>query len=160
MRVGGCFTADGFKVNLDDAPENSAAAQNRLDEYKTAVNGSFETGNLDGWTGPADNALCGVTNTEEAKNYYQTNEETKDGDYLFTFEYNGNKEGGKGIIRSSAFILQKNGIVSFRFGAAHNREVYINVYTAGGKLLATFRNKAYTQNTVMVQYYYDFDNDE
>lgn len=156
----GCFTADGFKVNLDEEPEESAAAQNRLDEYKTAVNGSFETGNLDGWTAPADNALGGVTNTEEAKDYYQTNEETKDGDYLFTFEYNGNKEGGKGVIRSSAFILQKNGIVSFRFGAAHNREVYINVYTAGGKLLATFRNNAYTQNTVMVQYYYEFDNDE
>ena len=71
-----------------------------------------------------------------------------------------NKESGTGIIRSSAFILEKNGIVSFRFGAAHNPDVYINVYTASGVLLATFRNNASADATVMVQYYYQFDNAE
>lgn len=81
-------------------------------------------------------------------------------DFYNDGEKNVNAENGTGIIRSSAFILEKNGIISFRFGAAHNREVYINVYTAGGKLLATFRNNAYTQDTVMVQYYYEFDNAE
>ena len=71
-----------------------------------------------------------------------------------------NVEQNTGIVRSGAFILEKNGIISFRLGAAHNSEVYINVYTTGGKLLATFRNNSYEQGTVMVQYYYQFDNAE
>lgn len=162
----GCFAADAFKVNLDAAPANSVAAVDRRADYTAVVNGSFESGNMDGWTAPADNALGGVVKaadeTEQGSPnvWYHTNKETTDGDYLFTFYYGGvNKEGGKGVIRSSAFVLQKNGIVSFRFGAAHNREVYINLYTAGGKLLAQFRNNAYEVDTVMVQYYYRCDND-
>ncbi|MDE7464688.1 MAG: hypothetical protein K2M48_06630, partial [Clostridiales bacterium] len=134
-------------------------------EYKAMVNGSFEDGNLNGWTAPDDNILGKVTDTEKSEGWYQTNEGAKDGNYLFTFYYdNGeeyvNTEGGTGVIRSSAFILEKNGIVSFRFGAAHNSEVYINLYTTGGVLLATFRNNAWTADTVMVQYYYQFDNTE
>lgn len=157
----GCFAVDGFEVNLDEAPANSTLAVSKLNDYKDVVNGGFETGNLDGWTAPADNILGGVVNSDpDEGTWYHNNDATKEGSYLFTFNYNGNKEGGTGVIRSSTFILQKNGIVSFRFGAAHNREVYINVYTAGGKLLATFRNNAYTQDTVMVQYFYQFDNAE
>lgn len=159
----GCFAADDFRVNLDSAPEGSIAAVNRLSEYRSVVNGSFENGNLDGWTMAGE--LGAVVDTEIAESWYQTNESTKDGDYLFTFHFNNgtenvNVEGNKGIVRSSAFILEKNGIISFRFGAAHNSEVYINVYTTGGQLIATFRNNAYTQDTVMVQYYYQFDNTE
>ncbi len=161
----GCFTADAFKVNLDSAPTDSALAVNCLSEYKSLINGSFEDGNLNGWTAPAGNALGAVVNTEKSESWYQTNESTKDGNWLFTFYIpnwgdSNNKEKGTGVIRSSAFILDKNGIVSFRFGAAHNREVYINVYTTGGRLLATFRNNAFTEATVMVQYYYQFDNAE
>lgn len=161
----GCFTADGFKVNLDSAPEGSKEAVNHRSEYSSMVNGSFETGNLDGWTMGEKTVLGAVTNTEKAESWYQTNENTKDGDYLFTFYYhNGteyvNVEENTGIIRSSTFILEKNGIISFRLGAAKNSEVYINVYTTGGRLLATFRNNAYEADTVMVQYYYQFDNDE
>lgn len=159
----GCFAADAFKVNLDAAPENSAAAVDRLSEYKTVVNGSFESG-LDGWTAPMVDGECTlgyVTDTETALDWYQTNENTKDGTKLFTFALDAdhNKEAGTGVIRSSAFVLQKKGIVSFRFGAALARTVYINLYTAGGKLLATFRNNAYEQNTLMVHYYYQCDND-
>lgn len=164
----GCFTADGFKVNLDTAPANSAEAANHLEEYKSMVNGSFESG-LDGWTAPGDNALGGVVHKNDDNNqsfdngnvWYHENDENMDGEKLFTFFINGaNKEGGTGIIRSSAFVLQENGIISFRLGAAHNKDVYINVYTASGKLLATFRNNAYTLDTVMVQYHYQFDNAE
>lgn len=166
----GCFTADDFKVNLDAAPEGSNAATNHVTEYRSMVNGSFESG-LDGWKMFGD--LGGVVSAEKSEGWYQTNENTKDGDNLFTFYYEKevekegqkvreyvNVESGTGIIRSSAFILEKNGIVSFRFGAAHNSEVYINLYTTGGRLLAQFRNNAYEQDTVMVQYYYQADNAE
>ena len=162
----GCFSADGFKTDLDSAPEGSAAATNRIAEYKSVVNGSFESGDLNGWTAPNDNALGKVVNTEiDTENWYQPNTDAKDGDYLFTFFYNNGAENvntasATGIIRSSAFILQKNGIVSFRFGAAHNRDVYIDLYTADGRLIARFRNNAYTEATVMVQYYYQWDNAE
>ncbi|MBD5477188.1 MAG: hypothetical protein HDR17_14590, partial [Lachnospiraceae bacterium] len=159
----GCFTADAFKTNLDSAPADSVNAVHHISEYRSMVNGSFETGNLDGWTMIGE--LGAVTDTEKAEGWYQTNESAKDGNNLFTFYYNNgtdytNVEGNTGIIRSSAFILEKNGIISFRFGAAHNRDVYINVYTTGGKLLAQFRNNAWEQDTVMVQYYYQFDNTE
>ncbi len=159
----GCFTADDFKVNLDSAPEGSNAAVNRKEEYLSVVNGSFETGNLDGWKMFGE--LGAVVNTEIEESWYQKNDTAKDGDYLFTFYYNNgtgnvNVEQNTGIVRSGAFILEKNGIISFRLGAAHNSEVYINVYTTGGKLLATFRNNSYEQGTVMVQYYYQFDNAE
>ena len=163
IKVWGCFTADDFRVNLDSAPEGSANAVNHINEYLSVENGSFETGNLDGWTKIGE--IGEVVENEIPEDWYQTNETTKDGKYLFTFHYNNgsenvNVEGNTGIVRSSAFILRKNGIISFRFGAAHNSEVYIKVYATGGRCLATFRNNAYTQNTVMVHYYYQFDNTE
>ena len=163
IKVWGCFTADDFRVNLDSAPEGSANAVNHINEYLSVENGSFETGNLDGWTKIGE--IGEVVENEIPEDWYQTNETTKDGKYLFTFHYNNgsenvNVEGNTGIVRSSAFILRKNGIISFRFGAAHNSEVYIKVYATGGRCLATFRNNAYTQDTVMVHYYYQFDNTE
>ncbi len=160
----GCFAVDDFNVNLDSAPAGSATATDHRSEYASMVNGSFETGNLDGWTTGGE-SLGAVTDTEKAEGWYQTNEGVKDGNYLFTFYFdNGseyvNVEGNRGVVRSGAFILEKNGIVSFRFGAAHNSEVYIVLYSASGKPLATFRNNAYTADTVMVHYYYQADNAE
>lgn len=165
----GCFTADSFVANLDEAPADSTPAVNRKGEYKSMINGGFEDGSLNGWTAPGDDlgAVLHKNNEVSTKDWYQINGDTTEGDYLFTFllpadNEDGcvNKESGKGVIRSSAFILEKNGIISFRFGAANNSEVYINVYTTGGQLIAQFRNNAYTAATVMVQYYYQFDNAE
>ena len=51
-------------------------------------------------------------------------------------------------------------MISFRFGASHNADVYVRVCKANGEVLATFRNNAYTKDTEMVCYYYVFDNTE
>lgn len=160
----GLFFLDSVVTYYTEEPGNEYSI---ISDYRL-YNGSFERGNLDGWTMTGD--LGGVlhkNNEVSTKDWYQTNGETTEGDFLFTFllpadnaEGCDNKENGKGTICSSTFILKKHGIISFRMGAAHHEKVYINVRTADGQILATFRNNAYTADTVMVQYYYEFDNEE
>lgn len=149
----GCFALDDFKTT-DTLPEGATKAVDHAAEYVGVQNGSFETGNLDTWTVEGD-TLGFVVDSEKAEGWYQTNEATKDGNFLFTF-WNGNEnvEGGRGKMRSKMFVLEKDGIVSFRFGAARNAEVYINLYTADGTLVAQFRNGAHENPTLMNYYYY------
>ena len=106
--------------------------------------------------------LGAVTANEKGEDWYQTNETRKDGNYLFTFyaENLPNKEGGKGTLRSSMFVLKAGKYISFRFGAAHNSEVYIRLCKADGSVIAIFRNNAYGDATGMVQYYYQFNGEE
>ena len=55
---------------------------------------------------------------------------------------------------SKLFVLEKNGIITFRFGAARNPNVYINLCNAEGEVIATFRNGAHEKPTLMNYYYY------
>lgn len=147
----GCFALDDFKTT--SAQPTGTKAVDHAYDYVNVQNGSFETGNLDSWT--VEGTLGFVLDTEKEEGWYQTNENTKDGSFLFTF-WNGvdNVEGGKGKMRSKMFVLKKDGIVTFRFGAAVNEEVYINLYTADGTLVAQFRNGAHDKPTQMNYYYY------
>ncbi len=167
----GCIAFDSMVVyyaDISDIPEGAVYNENGI--YQV-VNGSFEMG-LSGWsmvlTENGEYGTLGrVVNNEIPEGWYQINDFRKDGNSLFTFYfYDGdrklNSEKSKGSLRSSEFILKTNGIISFRFGAAHNEGVYINVRTSDGTILATFRNSAHnTVNaTEMVYYYYQFDNKE
>ena len=149
----GCFALDSFKT-VDTQP-TGVAAVDHASEYANVVNGSFETGNLESWTVEEQGTLGYVLETETAEGWYQTNESVKDGKYLFTF-WNGvtNIEGSTGKLRSKLFVLEKNGIITFRFGAARNPNVYINLCNAEGEVIATFRNGAHEKPTLMNYYYY------
>ena len=121
-------------------------------------NGGFETGNLNGWRVVSGEAPGFVSSAEN----YWGGSLNRDGNYCF----HGLEEGGVayegrvGILRSTSFILQANGWISFKLGGTLNTETYLRVVNAAtGETLAAFRNSnnAATEGT-MVQYYYQFAN--
>ena len=133
----------------------------------TIENGSFETGNIDGWTmhiteAGAQNTLGWVLDREIDAGWYAKNDDTKDGNFLFTFATpeDVNCENTKGILQSSTFSLKQGSFVSFKFGAAggaQNHDVYIELCRADGSVIARFYNDAPGKvNTRMNSYYYQY----
>ncbi len=134
-------------------------------------NGSFEYGNIDSWTMEiteegTHNTLGWVLNTEIDVEWYTKNDETKDGNFLFTFVQPGdiNCENTKGTLTSSVFSLREGAFVSFRFGAAggaQNHDVYIELCRIDGSVIARFYNDAEGKvNTKMNAYYYQYNDVE
>ena len=130
-------------------------------------NGSFETGNIDGWTmniteAGDRNTLGWVTDVEIDAGWYAKNDDTKDGRYLFSFALPGdiNCENTKGTLQSSTFSLKQGAFVSFKFGAAgnyQNHDVYIELCRADGSVIARFYNDAPGKvNTHMNSYFYQY----
>ncbi len=162
----GCFVVDDFRVNLDDAPEGFINAEDVM-KYEV-TNGSFESGNTDGWTmditeAGAHNTLGWVQNSEIAVDWYTQNGDRKNGEYLFTFAKpdGTNCENTKGTLSSSTFTLKKDSYVSFKFGGAGTREVYVQLCRADGTVIATFYNEAAgKKNTEMYSYYYQYTGEE
>ncbi len=163
----GLFFADSFITYYEIAPQGFADAV-KGNKYEIA-NGSFETGNLNGWTmditeAGGQNTLGWVQNEEINVGWYTKNDGRKDGRYLFTFAKvdDTNCEKTKGTLNSSVFTLKQNSYVSFRFGGAGNPDlVYIQLCKANGEVIATFYNNApYKVNTEMHAYYYQYTGEE
>ena len=148
-------------------PEGITANDIKSDLKYTIDNGSFESGNIDGWTmniteAGAHNTLGWVLETEIDADWYTKNDDTKDGKFLFTFAQPGdiNCENTKGTLQSSTFSLKQGSFVSFKFGAAggvSNHDVYIELCRADGSVIARFYNDAEGKvNTRMNSYYYQY----
>lgn len=128
------------------------------------VNGSFESGNLNGWkmnvtwSGDGQNTLGWVVNTEIDAGWYTKNDDRKDGEFLFTFaQGDKNCENNTGTLESSTFVLKKDSFVSFRFGGAGTHGVRIELCNAKGEVIATFYNDAEGKvDTEMYAYYYQY----
>ena len=135
------------------------------------VNGSFETGNLDGWTmnitqAGAHNTLGWVESSEHDAGWYTKNDDRKDGSNLFTFcrPDGTNCEDSTGTLTSSTFTLKQGTYVSFRFGGAGdnendkiNHDVWIELVRADGEVIARFYNDAPGKiNTKMNAYFYQY----
>ena len=159
----GCVSFDNVVTYYDTIPEGLSA----IDVKGELVNGSFEDGNLNGWTmniteAGAHNTLGWVADTEIDAEWYAKNDGTKDGSFLFTFVTTGdvNCENTKGTLSSSTFVLEKNSYVAFRFGgagAAVNHDVHVQLCLADGTVIATFYNDAEGKvNTRMNAYYYQY----
>ena len=159
----GCVSFDNvvtYYADEAELPEGIAA----IDIKDAVVNGSFETGNTDGWTmditaGGDHKTLGWVLETEHEAEWYTQNTDRKDGSFLFTFVQPGdvNCENSCGTLNSSVFTLQKDSYVSFKFGAAGRREVNIQLCKANGEVIATFYNEAPGKvNTEMYAYYYQY----
>ena len=155
----GCVSFDNVRAYHLTKPEGIEA----IDVKSELVNGSFEN-SLDGWTmniteAGAQNTLGWVRDTEIDEGWYTKNDDRKDGNCLFTFALSAdvNCENTKGTLNSSSFVLTKDSYVSFRFGGAGTREVYVQLVAADGTVIATFYNEAEGKvNTEMYAYCYQY----
>ena len=170
----GCVSFDNvvtYYASKDELPSGLTAEDIKASINYSIENGSFETGNIDGWTmditeAGTHNTLGWVLETEMDAGWYAKNDETKDGSFLFTFAQPGdiNCENTKGTLTSSTFTLKQGAFVSFKFGAAgnaSNHDVYIELCRADGTVIARFYNDAEGKvNTRMNAYYYQYTDTE
>ena len=167
----GCVSFDNvvtYYASVEDLPVGITAIDIKGNVKYNIENGSFETGNLDGWTmnitePGVHNTLGWVLDAEHDAEWYTKNDDRKDGNFLFTFVKPGdiNCESSKGTLDSSVFTLKANSYVSFRFGGAGTRDVYVQLCRADGSVIATFYNEADgKQNTEMYAYYYQYQGEE
>lgn len=169
----GCVSFDSLVTYHLTKPAGLDAIDIKGDLKYTIDNGSFETGNLEGWTmnvteAGTQNTLGWVMNTEIDAGWYKKNDETKEGNYLFTFAQSGdiNCESSKGTLQSSTFSLKQGAFVAFRFGGAggsdvvqggENHDVYIELCRADGSVITRFYNDYPEKwNTKMNAYYYQY----
>ena len=167
----GCVSFDNVVTYYPEGailPEGITANDIKGALKYTIENGSFESGNIDGWTmnvteAGNENTLGWVLETEMDAVWYTKNDDTKEGTYLFTFVQPGdiNCENSMGTLQSSTFSLKHGSFVSFKFGAAgnaQNHDVYIELCRADGSVIARFYNDAPDKiNTKMNSYYYQYD---
>ena len=163
----GCVSFDNVVTYYPQGkplPENAITANDIKDAHKYVLaNGSFENG-LDGWTmditeAGAHNTLGWVLDTEIDAGWYTKNTDRKEGNNLFTFVKpdDTNCESSKGTLTSATFTLKKDSYVSFRFGGAGTRDVYIQLVNADGTVIATFYNDPEGKvNTEMYAYFYQY----
>ena len=166
----GCVSFDSlvtYYASADSIPDGLAATDIKGDLKYTLDNGSFESGNTDGWQmniteAGAHNTLGWVLDTEIDAGWYAKNDDTKDGNFLFTFVTpdDVNCESSKGTLESSTFSLKHGSFVSFKFGGAggaRNHDVYIELCRADGSVIARFFNDAEGKiNTKMNAYFYQY----
>ena len=170
----GCVSFDNLVTYYPvgaELPAGETANDIKGEIKYTIENGSFESGNIDGWSmniteAGAHNTLGWVLETEIDAGWYAKNDETKDGKFLFTFVQPGdiNCENSKGTLESSTFSLKQGAFVSFKFGGAgggSNHDVYIELCRADGSVIARFFNDAEGKvNTKMNAYYYQYNGAE
>ena len=163
----GCVSFDNLVTYYTTIPEGITANDIKGDLKYTIENGSFETGNMDGWSmnvteHGAHGTLGWVLSEEDNQGWYAKNDETKDGDYLFTFlkPSDINCESTKGTLTSSTFTLKKGSYISFKFGGAgnaKNHDVWIELCRANGEVIARFYNDAEGKiHTKMNSYFYQY----
>ena len=160
----GCVSFDAVKTYYASKPDGFIDA---VDVKYELVNGSFENG-MDGWKQNiwehgAQGTLGWVESSEHDAGWYTKNDDRKDGNNIFTFcrPDGTNCENTKGELVSSSFVLKKDSYVSFRFGGAGTREVWIELVKANGEVIARFYNEAPgKQNTEMFAYYYQYTGEE
>ncbi len=120
-----------LKVEIEYEPDN---------EYQLK-NGTFETGDLTGWTMEGNIGVVSDASGWWAENFPYN----KKGRYLFTGIDN---EGGTGTLTSDAFTLGGCGWITFRLGGGKNpAQCYVSVLDANsGKELARFWNQGFLDN--------------
>ena len=167
----GCVSFDNlvtYYASESDLPVNAVVATDIYKDLKyTIENGSFESGNLDGWhmSTYEGGTLGFVSKEENTEWWYNSNADTKDGEFLFTFATPGtNCEGAKGTLESSRFSLKQGAFVAFKFGGAGggiNHDVCIELCREDGSVIARFYNDAPGKvNTVMNSYFYQYNGPE
>ena len=167
VRDWGCVSFDNLVTYYPEGialPEGITATDIKADIKYTVYNGSFETGDLEGWhmsitEAGGQNTLGWVLSEEIETGWYSKNDDRKDGSFLLTFvtPEDVNCENTMGKLESSTFTLKQGKFVSFRFGGAGTRDVFIQLCKADGTVIATFYNEADgKKDTEMYAYYYQY----
>ena len=155
----GLIFADSFITYYENEPDGFNAATHV--EYALpgtiydVFNGGFEMGGNQGWWNIGEIGV--VTN---ANGFWGENiPYEKVGDYLFTgVESNGAdtmREGNKGTLTSSVFVIGGSGYISFKLGGGGNEHCYIQIIDAEtNEVLARYRQQA-QNNAVLIQYVAD-----
>lgn len=131
------YQSDSFEFKLDDsldfAPES---------EYQVR-NGTFETGDLTGWTTSWSSEAEAIGSVSAASGWWNENfPYNKKGNYLFSGIAD---EGKTGTLTSSPFTLGGTGFISFRLGGGRNPDqCYLSLKNADSNLeLARFANSLF-----------------
>lgn len=144
-----CITMDSFKTYWQTKPiwydsESFEAKLNTDVEIVSpyqVLNGTFETGDLTGWTASWTQDADRIGYVSEASGWWNENlPYNKKGNYLFTGI---SDEGKKGTLTSSEFTVGGSGYITYLLGGGGNpRECYVSVLDAEtGTELARFANR-------------------
>ena len=155
----GLFFLDSFVTYYENEPDGFNAATPVNYEISGTIydlfNGGFEMGDVQGWWNNGEIGL--VTN---ANGYWGDNiPYEKVGDYLFTgVESHGAdtmREGNRGTLTSSAFLLGGSGWISFKLGGGGNELCYVQIIDAvTNEVLVRYRQQA-QQDAKLIQYVAD-----
>ncbi len=135
----GCITLDSVITYHETKPvwydSESFVAEYWFDENENnpyaVANAGFEAGSLNGWE------LSGGANVSNEKNYWQSDPNfwygygstvqafLQEGKYFYISD-----EASTSVLRSRIFTLGGDGIISFKLGAAKNRECYVAICDA------------------------------
>lgn len=144
-----CMTLDSVKTYWEEKPiwYDSESFEAKLNSDVEIVspyqvkNGTFETGNLDGWTASWTAESDRIGYVSDASGWWNENlPYNKKGNYLFTGI---SDEGKTGTLTSSAFTVGGSGYITYMLGGGGNpRECYLSVLDAEtGEELARFANR-------------------
>ncbi len=150
----GLIFADDIITQYTSVPSRTSYnfAKNLVNN--TFVNGGFER-DLDGWyltDGAGSAAISASTYWADNQNFWwrakTSDEESNDSVTVQRFEKDGNNfymsgDGGTGSLKSAAFTVLGDGILSFKLGG-NSDNVYVEIRLANGdKLLTTVRNDSF-----------------
>ena len=152
----GCITLDSIQTYWEEKPVwydmVSYKAQSflnvdvEIESVYQVENGSFETGDLTGWTYEFEDMAIGVVSN--ASTWWNEGlPYNKKGEYLFT---GADHEGGKGYLLSSEFEIGGTGYITFLLGGGKNPKLcYISIIdTETGNELARYYNELYIDNGI------------
>ena len=154
----GCITLDSIQTYWEEKPvwytslSYEAVSTLNVDVEIESVyqveNGSFEEGNLTGWTYEFENMDMPIGVVSDASTWWiEGLPYNKKGQYLFT---GADHETGKGYILSSEFEIGGTGYITFLLGGGKNPKVcYIAIIdTETGNELARYYNELYIDNGI------------
>jgi len=114
------FDKEGFKATINSDVETES-------EYQV-FNGTFETGDLTGWTASSNNANEQIAVVSYENKWWNNQPYNKKGNCLLTGI---DCEGNVGTLTSSAFTVGGSGYISYLLGGCGNpRECYVSIIDA------------------------------
>ena len=145
----GCMTLDSVKTYWKEKPvwydseayEAKINSDVEIESPYQVKNGTFETGNLEGWTPSWEDENARIGFVSSASGWWNENlPYNKKGNYLFTGI---SDEGKTGTLTSSPFVVGGSGYITYLLGGGGNpRECYLSVIDAEtNEELARFANR-------------------